>query len=439
MPGAGCEHMKNAMQGDVLARSCAKILLAIQKEKEARRIIRCSECREQANWEVCVQCGEVFCRTNSHAQKHRAQRRHEHFFCARNGLVFCEPCGAFIEIDELVSLSNIFHSPGIQARDLFKMDVPSEQRLRHGSTEFSKLPVNSVKGFINLKKTCYINSLLQCILSFPEFVSSLLGWGHARKGCAVANCLVCSLNNVIYQLYSDKTPCVNVSHFLYRFWKEFPSFAESNYQDVQEFFLYLGSKIHLSFPKMQPRAGLGQSPSGRCPCPIHAVFGGTYRSVLRCASCGTRHVSSESYTTLSLDLCRDSLSEIVQLYTKEEEVQFGRGCSNCGLENSYTKQLVLDHLPRILCIHLKRYSVSNNVAKKIGRIVTYEELLCVAEKRYRLSSVISHTGELESGHYVSYLRKNGSWYEANDESVRKELDPLRVLNTCAYVLFYTME
>ena len=38
---------------------------------------------------------------------------------------------------------------------------------------------------------------------------------------------------------------------------------------------------------------------------------------------------------------------------------------------------------------------------------------------YKLTGVIVHSGVAESGHYYSYIRKNGKWYEFNDTKVRE--------------------
>lgn len=37
---------------------------------------------------------------------------------------------------------------------------------------------------------------------------------------------------------------------------------------------------------------------------------------------------------------------------------------------------------------------------------------------YTLKGIISHVGYSESGHYISYVKIKGQWYEFNDQRVR---------------------
>lgn len=48
--------------------------------------------------------------------------------------------------------------------------------------------------------------------------------------------------------------------------------------------------------------------------------------------------------------------------------------------------------------------------------------------KYEVIATIEHTGdELTSGHYMSYILKNDTWYRCNDESVQpmsNSIDPI---------------
>ncbi|XP_075159626.1 ubiquitin specific protease 32 isoform X2 [Haematobia irritans] len=59
------------------------------------------------------------------------------------------------------------------------------------------------------------------------------------------------------------------------------------------------------------------------------------------------------------------------------------------------------------------------------------------DPKYKLYAVVSHSGMLNGGHYVSYAANpNGSWYCYNDSSCREISSPPNIDPSSAYLLFY---
>ena len=54
---------------------------------------------------------------------------------------------------------------------------------------------------------------------------------------------------------------------------------------------------------------------------------------------------------------------------------------------------------------------------------------------YRLYAVVVHSGVLEGGHYVAYVKRRGTWYLCDDASV-EPVSQERVLAAQAFMLFY---
>lgn len=54
---------------------------------------------------------------------------------------------------------------------------------------------------------------------------------------------------------------------------------------------------------------------------------------------------------------------------------------------------------------------------------------------YSLFALVEHTGSLNFGHYVAYVKVLNEWYKADDSIVTK-VDKREVLNREAYLLFY---
>lgn len=51
-------------------------------------------------------------------------------------------------------------------------------------------------------------------------------------------------------------------------------------------------------------------------------------------------------------------------------------------------------------------------------------------------AVVVHVGkQVHGGHYISYIKHNGHWYECDDEKV-EPVDASKVLGCEAYLIFY---
>ncbi|CDY10052.1 BnaC08g43990D [Brassica napus] len=125
-----------------------------------------------------------------------------------------------------------------------------------------------------------------------------------------------------------------------------------------------------------------------------------------------------------------------------------------------TKRVLLNKVPPVLTIHLKRFSqdlrgrlskLNGHVAfKEVIDLRHYMDPRCSGEDPpvYRLAGLVEHSGTMRGGHYVAYVRGGGGkkvkesdsssssvWYNVSDAHVRQvSLD--KVLHSEAYILFY---
>ncbi|KAJ4866573.1 Ubiquitin carboxyl-terminal hydrolase 2 [Raphanus sativus] len=118
-----------------------------------------------------------------------------------------------------------------------------------------------------------------------------------------------------------------------------------------------------------------------------------------------------------------------------------------------TKRVLINKLPPVLTIHLKRFSqdlrgrlskLNGHVAfKEVIDLRQYMDSRCSGEAPpvYRLAGLVEHSGTMRGGHYVAYVRGGGQkgkesvWYNVSDAHVRQvSLD--KVMHSEAYILFY---
>jgi ubiquitin C-terminal hydrolase len=138
-------------------------------------------------------------------------------------------------------------------------------------------------------------------------------------------------------------------------------------------------------------------------------------------------------------------------------------CTSCARKTSTKKQHTFSRLPKILCLHLKRFDAARN--RKIENFVSFpshglnmgsllshwcevtrmqsagyedEDNLPVAdlEISYDLFGVVNHVGSMQSGHYVANVKVEDKWYHCNDQHVGQASEESVLKADGAYILFY---
>lgn len=124
-------------------------------------------------------------------------------------------------------------------------------------------------------------------------------------------------------------------------------------------------------------------------------------------------------------------------------------CPKCKVKRRIQQSCFIQKFPKILILHLKRFSfINRNYVNKINEFVDFPlknlDLRKYGNKKnndekhsYDLISVVNHYGEPSYGHYVSYCKHgiNGRWFEYDDSKVN-EIDEENVITEGAYILFY---
>ncbi|KAM7064375.1 ubiquitin carboxyl-terminal hydrolase 4 isoform 2-T2 [Molossus nigricans] len=122
-------------------------------------------------------------------------------------------------------------------------------------------------------------------------------------------------------------------------------------------------------------------------------------------------------------------------------------CPNCKKHQQATKKFDLWSLPKILVVHLKRFSYSRYWRDKLDTVVDFpvrglnmSEFVCDLSARpyvYDLIAVSNHYGAMGVGHYTAYAKNklNGKWYYFDDSNVSLASED-QIVTKAAYVLFY---
>eukprot|EP00301_Raphidiophrys_heterophryoidea_P020999 c5554_g1_i1.p1 GENE.c5554_g1_i1~~c5554_g1_i1.p1 ORF type:complete len:143 (+),score=37.80 c5554_g1_i1:332-760(+) len=123
-------------------------------------------------------------------------------------------------------------------------------------------------------------------------------------------------------------------------------------------------------------------------------------------------------------------------------------CPRCKRKCKCTKRVTLYTLPKILVIHLKRFSATSMFSLKVQTAVTVPPILnltpfvtspdSAAVPLYEWYGVSSHHGiTIRSGHYTAQCKdlQQQQWFSFDDSRV-SSLPSLPHPDTDTYVLFY---
>ena len=152
--------------------------------------------------------------------------------------------------------------------------------------------------------------------------------------------------------------------------------------------------------------------------------------------------------TLQLEDCISQFTNVERLGADDPWY-----CPKCKKHQQATKKFDIWSLPKVLIIHLKRFSFSRSWRDKIDMLVEFpltnldmsKYVLNPEQKNsgksiYNLIGVANHFGGLGGGHYTAHAKNSAqnSWYTFDDALVSQTL-PSDVVSKSAYVLFYQLK
>ncbi|KAK4717096.1 hypothetical protein R3W88_015434 [Solanum pinnatisectum] len=177
--------------------------------------------------------------------------------------------------------------------------------------------------------------------------------------------------------------------------------------------------------------------------------------------------TQENHSETSSQVNRDYQTNKVQLLeaplifaiSESESENEDRDFKRVRVERDATKRILIDKVPPILSIHLKRFR--QDARGRLSKLSCHVNFIDAVDLKpyvdtrylqkdtykYQLIGVVVHLGTMRGGHYVAYVRGGSNitgkdenaedfvWYYASDTRVR-EVSLKDVLCSEAYILFY---
>ncbi|KAJ2492295.1 hypothetical protein IWW37_001607 [Coemansia sp. RSA 2050] len=384
-----------------------------------------------------------------------------------------------------------------------------EDALESWQLNFSAPPVQP-RGLVNTGNMCFMNVVLQALLYCAPFYNLL--WS-VKAGVAFSfkatTPLLEALIQYVHEFKHDRTPLAHmltdlvepfVPENVYEALRKKNVFQtlRGQQEDAQEFMSYLVDGIneemstilsaHQPSTIVSPGASdnsswleVGQhnkvmsirdSGVAATRTPITRIFGGLLQSTLDVPYTtsggsafglkGKAPPSSnrEAFQWLALDVSSNNVETIEDAFDEFVAPETIEGYMNVlGESVTATKQILLERVPPVLVLHLKRFVFCpNEGVQKVHKFIEYPATLSLSAKwfaktaeaarhrnsKYRLSGVIYHHGSQASGgHYTcDLLRSANEWLRFDDVDIGRlnSIDDALAekKDRTAYILFYTI-
>ncbi|XP_001365238.1 ubiquitin carboxyl-terminal hydrolase 37 [Monodelphis domestica] len=257
-----------------------------------------------------------------------------------------------------------------------------------------------LQGFSNLGNTCYMNAILQSLFSLQSFANDLLKQGIPWKKVPL-NALIRRFAHLLAKKdvcnsETKKDLLKKVKNAISATAERFSGYMQN---DAHEFLSQCLDQLKEDMEKLnktwktEPISGEENSP-GRTSddiaatriytCPVVTNLEFEVQHSIICKVCGETVHKREQFNDLSIDLPRRkkplpprSIQDSLDLFFRAEELEYS--CEKCGGKSAIVTHK-FNRLPRVLILHLKRYSfnVALSLNNKVGQQVVIPRYLTLS-------------------------------------------------------------
>ena len=351
-----------------------------------------------------------------------------------------------------------------------KMNIPVQTPMvkKKISEEDYKNIIYKDVGMINLGNTCFINSCLQVLIHCPLFIHKFFNkYNSINKGETLISRYFFEICNSMVNTINTQEKYIDITNFKTVFGTKHQMFEGYLQNDSQEFcriFLEdlstelneiknktLYRELSYSLPRTKTYKDKEYTKhfTEREKSIITEIFYSQIITTFTC-KCKFNNFSFQKLLDFPLLLPENvkqvDIINLLKTYCQTEIIDFERECENCHKVEKHQKEIKISSPPEILILSLQR--VDPSTQKKNECMVTFPEILDIkefidhecghdSETVYNLFAVINHKGNMDGGHYFSYIKffKKEDWYLFNDSSVKK-LEKKPENFPFAYALFY---
>ena len=253
------------------------------------------------------------------------------------------------------------------------------------------------KSLKNFGATCYINTVLQLIYKIKPFKYSILNYNEGDVSLT-------ALKSIFHRLKFSIRKSVASKKFInyYELYEEV-HFDKMIQGDASELFENILYKL------------IGHDSD------LNNVLAFKVSKLMTC-ECNSKKIRQEEPKYLNLNLAgEEKISDLIESYKKLQQLDEQNFilCELCQTKSIKSFSHEFDQLPSFLICILNRFKFNliTQATEKVTEECIIEHKITVNDIVYDLDLMISHFGNAVEGHYVTYKKRKGSWYEIDDKSV----------------------
>ncbi|KAK8655006.1 hypothetical protein V6N13_107598 [Hibiscus sabdariffa] len=298
----------------------------------------------------------------------------------------------------------------------------------------------------------------------------------------------------------DRTP-YSPAKFLYSWWQHAANLASYEQQDAHEFFISMLDGIHEKVEKDKRKSqspGSGDCCTAHrvfsgilrsdVMCMVCGFTSTTYDPCVDISldlepnqGGSGKSSSAKSHNSCNVEVdCKgpnqncgiSSLKGCLERFTRAEKLGPDQKffCQKCQVRQESLKQMSIRKLPLVSCFHVKRFEHSSirKMSRKVDRYLQFPFSLDMTpylsssilrsrfgnrifpfdgdeqdasndlSTEFELFAVVTHTGRLDAGHYVTYLRLSNQWYKCDDAWFTQVNESI-VRAAQGYMMFYVQK
>jgi ubiquitin C-terminal hydrolase len=286
------------------------------------------------------------------------------------------------------------------------------------------LSSDKLTGLINIGNTCYMNSALQLLVASSYFTYMILTCNDCKE--------INYYKKFLQEYYSNNTFSPHdIKNYIGSIDKKF---INNEQQDSHEFLIILLDSLDENIKEYDIDNMFGK------------LFYCNLESEVICSLCNYSSKTNTIEKSLSLSIVNSSLNDCLSEFIKPEQLNNDNQwrCEKCNQYTNAYKKLSVKSLPKYLFIQLKRYSYING-AKKLNTPINIPNELNTDNitdiinlgYQYILRGFIYQSGDINGGHYISFIKNKNDWYCINDSQISKvDSDKIIELIKFAYVILY---
>jgi len=376
----------------------------------------CSLCKGKSlNLSVCLSCGHVYCLR--HFSEHSCPKTMGVDILTKQLFVWDPKMGRKFLFDALID--RLIVSAKIAVID----GIPFFSELDPPSPIFP-IP-RSPMQFHNLGSTCWLNSILQCLMANPLVEKYFTSGVFQIEEC---DSCISAVHLQLQKLFLSQNGegSFSLNDLLFCIWAQFPDLNTPDERDCHEFFMKLRTSLEDFYSE---RFGSKD---------FSNIFNWSFSVVESCESCDQtqRMHIPESMLILPIANCSGIKESLNQFLLGESPMK----CTQCG--RSSRKQYYFHTLPQTLTIALSRFTEDRNIAAiQLEEVLVLDKYIEADNKvpyesvTYSLIAAVVRPKSSDSGHFRTHVKRSGNWFRC-DDNIIKPVDIQEVLRDDAYLLFY---